>query len=226
MALETRKNPPEQTLFPILEHPVLTPIGESTMRYALLLALGATLTASAAAAKSPAAAPPEMTAEVKTSRAVAQQFSATLKEALQQAVKNGGPVNGIMVCHDQAGQIADKLSQEKGMLIGRTSLKVRNPDHAPDNWELAVLKQFEARKAQGEPADKLEFFAVIDDDQGQKTFRYMKAIPTVAICLPCHGETIPAEVDAKLRELYPNDKARGFKEGDLRGAFTLAKPLP
>ena len=110
------------------------------------------------------------------------------------------------------------------MLVGRTSLKVRNSANAADNWELAVLKQFEARKAQGEPADKLEFFAVIDDDQGQKTFRYMKAIPTAALCLNCHGETLSPEVDAKLKELYPNDQARGFKEGDLRGAFTLAKP--
>jgi hypothetical protein len=33
-------------------------------------------------------------------------------------------------------------------------------------------------------------------------------------------------VDAKLKELYPYDKARGFKEGELRGAFTMAKPLP
>ena len=111
-------------------------------------------------------------------------------------------------------------------MIGRTSLKIRNSANAPDNWELAVLRQFEARKIQGEPADKLEFFAVIDDDKGQKTFRYMKAIPTVALCLNCHGETLSPEVAAKLKELYPNDQAHGFKEGDLRGAFTIAKPLP
>lgn len=71
-----------------------------------------------------------------------------------------------------------------------------------------MLKQFEARKAQGEALDKLEFSAVIPDDQGQQTFRYMKAIPTTALCLTCHGQTLPAEVDAKLKELYPNDQAR------------------
>ena len=54
----------------------------------------------------------------------------------------------------------------------------------------------------------------------------MKAIPTAALCLSCHGENIPADVDAKLKELYPNDQARGFKEGQLRGAFTLAQPVP
>ena len=197
------------------------------MRYALPLALSAALTASAASAKPPADATlPEATAEVKASRAVAQQFGATLKDALQQAINSSGPVNGIAVCHDQAGPMAEKLSQEQGMLVGRTSLKVRNPQNAPDNWELAVLKQFEARKAQGEAVEKLEFFAVIPDDQGQNTFRYMKAIPTTALCLTCHGENLPSEVDARLKELYPDDKARGFKEGELRGAFTMAKPLP
>ena len=191
------------------------------MRAVSIVVLGVALVASLALARPQADVPPE----VGASREVAQKFSATLKNALQQAIQSGGPVNGITVCHDQAGQIATEQGQKQGMLVGRTSLKVRNPANAADNWELAVLKQFEARKAQGEPADKLEFFDVIDDDQGKKTFRYMKAIPTGALCLNCHGENISPEVDAKLKELYPNDQARGFKEGDLRGAFTLAKPV-
>jgi Protein of unknown function (DUF3365) len=196
------------------------------MRAVSIPTLGAMLTAGIALAPHPsAAAPPGVPPEVAASRAATRKFGATLKEALQQALQSGGPANGIVVCHDKAGQIAADLSQQRGMLVGRTSLKVRNPANAPDNWELAVLKQFEARKAQGEPADKLEFFAVIDDDQGQKTFRYMKAIPTAALCLNCHGENLNPEVDAKLKELYPDDTARGFREGDLRGAFTLAKPL-
>ena len=202
------------------------------MRYALLVALSAALTTSFASAQSPGAAEePEDNAEivvdgeVMASRAAVQKFSKTLKEALQQAIKAGGPANGITVCHDQADQIAARLSEELEMLVGRTSLKVRNPNHTPDAWETAVLKQFEARKAQGESVDRLEFFAVIDDDQGQQTFRYMKAIPTAGLCLNCHGEKIAPEVDAELKKLYPYDQARGFSEGDLRGAFTIAKPL-
>lgn len=197
------------------------------MKSALMLTLGAVLVAGTAQARQEPAAPsPGALPEVKASRAAAQQFGSALKDALQQAMQNGGPVSGIAVCHDKAAQIATDLSQKQDLLLGRTSLKIRNPANAPDNWELAVLKQFEARKTQGEAVDKLEFFAVIDDDQGQKTFRYMKAIPTAALCLSCHGETLSPEVAAKLKELYPNDQARGFKEGDLRGAFTIAKPLP
>ena len=197
------------------------------MKSALTLTLGAMLlTTTALARQEPVVKSPEALPEVKSSRAAAQQFGGALQETLQQAIQNGGPVSGIAVCHDKAAHIAADQSQKLGILIGRTSLKIRNPANAPDNWELAVLRQFEARKAAGEPVDKLEFFAVIDDDQGQKTFRYMKAIPTAALCLNCHGETLNPEVAAKVKELYPNDQAHGFKEGDLRGAFTIAKPLP
>lgn len=197
------------------------------MRHVLPLILGTILVAGTASARQqPTAAQPSIPPEVQESRTAAQKFGATLKDALQQAIQNGGPVNGIEVCHTKAAEIATDLSQQLGLLVGRTSLKIRNPENAPDNWELAVLKQFEARKAQGEPIDSLEFFAVIDDDQGQKTFRYMKAIPTASLCLACHGTHISSEVDTKLKELYPKDTARGYQEGDLRGAFTIAKPLP
>ena len=34
-----------------------------------------------------------------------------------------------------------------------------------------------------------------------------------------------AAARAKLAELYPADRATGFQAGDIRGAFTLSKPL-
>jgi hypothetical protein len=196
------------------------------MQQTSILALGAVLTAGLALAPLPAiTAKPDAPPEIIASRAAADKFGGALKEAIKQAIESDGLINAISICHDKASQIAADLSGQLGMLVGRTSLKLRNPANAPDNWELAVLKQFEARKAQGEPVDKLEFFAVIEDDKGHQNFRYMKAIPMNALCLNCHGENISAEIDAKLKDLYPNDAAHGFKEGDLRGAFTLAKPL-
>jgi hypothetical protein len=29
-----------------------------------------------------------------------------------------------------------------------------------------------------------------------------------------------------IRDLYPEDQATGFSPGDIRGAFTILKPLP
>ena len=160
-----------------------------------------------------------------SSRAAAQAFGASLKQALQQAIQAGGPVNGITVCRDMAPTIAATIAKERGLaVVGRTSLHVRNPENAPDDWELDVLQQFAARKAAGEPAEALEHYE-IEEHGNAKTFRYMKAIPTAELCLVCHGEQIPPAVKAKLAELYPDDTAVDFKAGDLRGAFTISHPL-
>ena len=101
-------------------------------------------------------------------------------------------------------------------------MKRRNTDNSADAWERAVLETFEARKAAGEDPAKLEYVAEVDQG-GEATFRYMKAIPTQAVCLACHGgDAVSPEVEAALKRYYPDDQARGFKEGDLRGAFTLS----
>ena len=53
----------------------------------------------------------------------------------------------------------------------------------------------------------------------------MKAIPTAPLCLQCHGEAIAPPVAEKITKLYPEDKATGFREGDIRGAFVVTKLL-
>jgi hypothetical protein len=62
-------------------------------------------------------------------------------------------------------------------------------------------------------------------EKGKRHFRYMKAIPTGKVCLSCHGEKLDPAVAAKLKALYPRDKAVGFRSGDIRGAFTIIQPL-
>jgi predicted Zn-dependent protease len=88
-----------------------------------------------------------------------------------------------------------------------------------------VLRNFEASAAAGEDPNKIEFSAVVDQ-QGQRTYRYMKAIPTAEKpCLACHGKTLAPQVAARLKELYPDDRATGYAAGEIRGAFTLSRPL-
>jgi hypothetical protein len=53
----------------------------------------------------------------------------------------------------------------------------------------------------------------------------MKAIPTSGICLSCHGENLSKEVSTRLDQLYPEDNARGYKENDIRGAFTITRQI-
>lgn len=157
-------------------------------------------------------------------KGVIQAFFGDLKGELVKGMNKSGPVGAIEVCHKVAPGLAQAHSQMSGWQVGRTSLKVRNPDNAPDAWETAVLNEFESRKAAGEDPMKLVKAAVVEEN-GRRIFRMMKAIPTAEVCTKCHGEVLAPPVAAKLDELYPGDQARGFKVGDLRGAFTLKKPL-
>jgi hypothetical protein len=161
---------------------------------------------------------------VAESRAAVKELGTTLKGKLIAALGEGGPVHAVGVCHEIAPSIAAELSAEKGWQIGRTALRYRNPSNAPDAWERAVLEEFEARRSAGEDPKGLEHHEVVERD-GKEVFRYMKAIPTAEVCTACHGERLPPPVSEAIYRLYPDDQARGFQPGDIRGAFTLSREL-
>ncbi len=164
---------------------------------------------------------PELATEA---RELVQVFAKRLKGALETAIKNGGPTAAVEFCNEQAPQIADALSTETGWAVARTSLKHRNPANASDDWERGVLRAFETRQADGEDAKGMTFTATVPGDDGRQ-FRFMQAIPTAPVCLVCHGDAVPDDVASAIDELYPGDLARGYVAGEIRGAFSLSKPL-
>jgi hypothetical protein len=165
-------------------------------------------------------------AHLDEARSLAKQFGGQLQPELGKAMKAGGPINAISVCHTKAPQIAAELSEKSGWIINRVSLKNRSPKGEPDGWETVMLQKFEAQLADGADPKTLEHSAMVQEG-GQTTFRYMKAIaigPNQP-CLHCHGAQINDGVKQKLNELYPNDKAVGYQAGQIRGAFSFQKPL-
>jgi hypothetical protein len=187
------------------------------MKKAVAVVLASCVTVGAASAT-------ELEQRTQASRAAIKGFMESLQGELVQAMEQGGPVNAIEVCKRVAPGIAEAKSTETGMHVARTSLKVRNPDNAPDEWEQAVLESFEARKAAGEPVEALDHAEIVTIND-QQAFRYMRAIPTGSVCLACHGAELDSNVSAKLDALYPEDQARGFSEGDIRGAFTVLQMI-
>jgi hypothetical protein len=161
---------------------------------------------------------------VNESRKLVKEFSQSLKRELQRGLKAGGPAYAVGVCNVNAPMIAAALANESGWEVGRTSLRIRNPGNSPDDWERHILETFEERLLSGEKATEIEYFEVVQVN-GDRVFRYMKAIPTVEMCESCHGSTLDTSVKERLRDLYPMDQARGYHAGDIRGAFTFAKSL-
>lgn len=140
-------------------------------------------------------------------------------------MKAGGPVKALNVCQVKAPQIAAEKSGKDGWTIARSSHKLRNENNVADAFTKAAIEEFLARQAKGEKAEKMVKLAITEEG-GKKTFRMVKAIPTKGVCLSCHGSTtVKPATEAALKALYPNDKARGFAPGEMRGVFTLTKAL-
>lgn len=169
--------------------------------------------------------PAEVSALQAEAKSVIQTLASSLGKELKTAAQRDGLPAAIEVCNTKAIPITDDVSGMKGWTIGRTSLKLRNPNNAPDAWERKVLEQFALQADQGADLTKLAYSEVITATNGQKSLRMMKAIPVAQQCLACHGSELNPAVNAKLNSLYPHDNATGFKVGDLRGAFSLEKKL-
>jgi len=192
-------------------------------KYVLMVSLATLLVACGEKVKqAPTAAPTvDKAALAEKAKDAVQAMGGKLKGELEAAMKAGDPVEALNICKDKAPEITKAVSVEKGVQLSRVSLKNRNPEMgAANEWQTVVLNDFEAKKAAGTDSATIAYAEVVNNE-----FRFMKAIPTGEVCLKCHGTEISPAVTAKLTELYPDDKATGYKEGDLRGAFVVVKNL-
>lgn len=180
-----------------------------------------------ASAAHPALANDDMAKYQDDARKVVKEFATRLGGELKKEMEAHGPIAAIGVCRNAAPAIAAEESRKSGWRVTRVSLKVRDPLlGTPDAWEQKVLADFDARLGKKEDASKMEFSEIVTEPQG-KYFRYMKAIPVQGLCLKCHGtpENIAPPVKDTLAAEFPHDKATGYEEGQLRGAFSIKRPL-
>lgn len=154
------------------------------------------------------------TTDLAFAREVTDAFAAELQQALAGAMAQGGPVAAVSVCRDQAPEIASSVSARYGVSVGRVSDRLRNPANAATAWQAEGLALFAAEDA---GAPRLEYLTQADDER-----RYMRAIRIAPLCTTCHGDTIPEAVAAALAVDYPHDAARGYRQGDLRGALYVS----
>jgi len=152
-------------------------------------------------------------------RSAVGQFGTTLKAALGAAMAKGDLVAALDVCTDDAPHIAADVTEQAGIAVARTSEKLRNPANRPSDWQLAVLREWQADMASGIDISGREYFSA----QSDGGFRYMSPIFVKPPCLTCHGESLSAELQAALDARYPADQATGYRVGDLRGAFIAQK---
>lgn len=132
----------------------------------------------------------------------------TLRNALTSAIADGGFLHAISFCNEAAYPITS-VYQREGITIRRASDRYRNPENMADSLESAALALFVSDKSP----------RIIRTNEG---VHYVKPIVVQGMCLYCHGvpgKEIKPEVLAAIREKYPEDRATGYQEGDLRGLW-------
>lgn len=188
---------------------------------AAALAVGASAVAQSAATVDAAVLGPKLAA----AREATHRHAEELRVNLFQALKAGGAKAAVGACTSIAPEIDGKITESSGFEIGRTALKIRNPENAPDAWEKAQLEQFVKKLGAGADYKALEAYDVSTTAEGQKLFRYMRPIMMREPCLACHGPSVAQDIKAEIARTYNDDKAVGFNLGELRGAFTLVQVI-
>ena len=135
-----------------------------------------------------------------------------LSTRLLAAMSNGGPAKAIEVCSKLAPKLAKEVGEQHHVLIGRTAVRLRNSSNLPPEWAEPLLKDLPTKP-------------VVQDLENGSTGVLFPILLKVQ-CLTCHGpdDKIASEIRTELTRLYPNDKATGFQEGDLRGWFWVEVP--
>lgn len=136
-----------------------------------------------------------------------------LLNELSAALAEGGHPAAIEVCSRRAPEIAAEVSSELGVQVGRSSSRLRNPANVAPDWAAPHIHEAKDAAVQRIPLD--------GDGLG-----VLFPIRLAKGCLGCHGgaDDIHPDAAAALARLYPDDRATGFREGDLRGWLWASVP--
>ena len=118
-------------------------------------------------------------------------------------------------CATKAVEISVEVSKKfpKGVTVRRVANKYRNEANKPDSIDTKVLEEFQKE------LDNKTFVKKPKLVDANGTKRVYVPILVGKACIKCHGQNINPKIASVIKEHYPNDKAIGFKEGDLRGAM-------
>ena len=143
---------------------------------------------------------------------IAEETKKNLVTNLTQKISEKGAENALEFCNVNAIPLTKQLEDQHNVMIKRVSDKNRNPDNAANETERKYIYFFKEQLALKQ---KLE--AKFDNGV------FYAPITTNSMCLQCHGseKDIKPATLAKIKSLYPNDKATGYQENELRGLMVI-----
>jgi pimeloyl-ACP methyl ester carboxylesterase len=150
-------------------------------------------------------------------RNIALQTKAALGKNLMNAISTRGTEGALEFCSEKAFLLTDSMSKILEAKIRRVSDKNRSALNAATGDELVYIRDAKAQLITGEAVKPK-----MQEKNGSHVGYY--PIVTETMCLQCHGKPgtdVSANTMAKLRQLYPNDKATGYGLNELRGIWVI-----
>lgn len=158
-------------------------------------------------------------------QAAMKDFSERLRSQLRDAMTRDGAPAAVDFCHVEAPRIAEQVMAEHGVRLGRVAVpgRNRNPGNVAEGWLQELAVSFQAAVDTG-AAPEAQVAVLRENVPPGVELRMARGIRVEAACLMCHGDNIAPAIAERIASRYPQDRATGFKEGDLRGLIWAEVP--
>ncbi|MDD5051500.1 MAG: DUF3365 domain-containing protein [Sulfuricurvum sp.] len=151
------------------------------------------------------------------------EVSATLIQKLGSELKTqmqaNGPIAALNFCSQNALNLTEQVAKDSGISLKRISLQNRNPVNAATQEEKILLDQWQKMIKNGET---LPVYTLIKLTNNHNVY-YKPIVINNEACLKCHGDIAAnSPLGNAIKQSYPEDKATGYKMGDLRGMIAVS----
>ncbi|MBC8018609.1 MAG: DUF3365 domain-containing protein [Verrucomicrobia bacterium] len=152
---------------------------------------------------------------IDNARIISRQIIET-RDYLSKSVTSEPEHNENLIPQVAASRVAQQLTRGSNYYVRQVSLRYRNPDNRPDNFETIQLTTFRDVKA-------VETWQVTMK-KGEKSLRYLLPMVSDESCLTCHGsyDTAPGFIQKR----FPRGHfSYGYKVGEVIGAVSVSVPM-
>ncbi len=154
---------------------------------------------------------------IELGKSFVMKTKAVLGKNLLGAINTKGTEYAVSFCSTRAIALTDSVAMSLNTKIRRVSDKSRNPNNKANKAELEYIAATKLDIDQGKaPKPKLT-------ELENKHLGYYP-IMTNKMCMQCHGQLeteVMSGTLSKLKSLYPNDQAVGYKTEELRGIWVV-----
>lgn len=154
---------------------------------------------------------------IELGKRIAMQTKSTLGSNLKKAINTKGTEGALSFCATKAITLTDSMATLLNAKVKRVSDKNRNPLNKANSSEMEYINA--AKKALSQNQQIIP--KLIKTELGHTAYY---PIMTNKMCLQCHGspnQDISPEVYSKIKQLYPEDMAIGYKSDELRGIWVI-----